>query len=63
MPRRLLWDLVSVGPADHIVKVAALVNGVEIGKRTKVTFSPLGAEDTNVAVAHQGLTQHVDAVN
>lgn len=51
----------TVGPLNNLLKLAALVVGAEVGVNTP-WLDPVVRDDANVAMAHQRLPQHLDAV-
>ena len=52
----------SSSPLKYIVKVPALMQGIEIRVRPTVIFDPIECQHPHVAITHQFLTQKIRTV-
>jgi hypothetical protein len=49
-------------PALQLVKVSASMQGIKIGMRIVEAIDPFVGDNAGVGVAHENLSQHLDAV-
>jgi len=59
---RSVRDLIVLDPALNRVDIAALVEGVEVGIWIRRGCDPLMRDDANISIAHDVLTQNLNAV-
>jgi hypothetical protein len=58
----IFGNLIVLRPFKNAVKVLALVPGVGVGNRRRISFDPMMQLNTGIRITHQNLSEHFNAM-
>lgn len=63
MPIRYIIKLMIIAPLEDFVEVSALMHDIEVWVRIWVVLDPSMSDHSNVRMAHECLTKHLNAMS